>query len=215
MMDAMSMLQVKPSSTRFGSDEEASGPESRLIGALLAGLDWIAEGVALHDHLGEVVFSNASARLLDEATIESRASLTTAIQAACRRDERRLVELCVHGDPHFVTIAPVAFAATRWALVVHGRREICSPIELQMFSSRLGLTPAESQVLQRLSEGLRPAEIATANGVAITTVLSQVAALRAKTSTTSMQQMLRRVSRLPTMRARVESRPMAARPVSV
>jgi DNA-binding CsgD family transcriptional regulator len=72
---------------------------------------------------------------------------------------------------------------------------------MQLFASSSGLTPAESRVLARLSRGMRPAQIAREHAVSLTTVQSQVAALRSKTQCASAMDLLAFLARLPALRA--------------
>jgi DNA-binding CsgD family transcriptional regulator len=177
----------------------ADDDDATLIDLLLAGLEGSAQGVALFDSGYRLVYCNGSARVTLGAAQRSAAWMD-ALRHVCQLGRRYLLEVQDGGRPRFAVLAPVEFNSRRWAFVMLGRDELCGTLELQMFASRHRLTLAESQVLHKLSLGLKPAEIATAHGVALSTVMTQVAALRAKTLSTSVRHLLCTLSRLPALR---------------
>jgi DNA-binding CsgD family transcriptional regulator len=84
-------------------------------------------------------------------------------------------------------------------LLVFGKRRLCESLSTDWFARERGLTWAETRVLQGLTSGLRPIEIAQRQGVALSTVRSQVRSLRAKTGAASIGALLGQVSSLPPM----------------
>lgn len=84
-------------------------------------------------------------------------------------------------------------------LLVLGKRKLCESLSADWFARERGLTGAETRVLQGLCTGLKPSEIAARQGVALSTVRTQVRSLRSKTGTPSIRELLRQVSTLPPM----------------
>jgi DNA-binding CsgD family transcriptional regulator len=180
---------------------------------LLAGLDGFANGIALFDEHSHLVYANAAARtflsLADwenvggavrSPKLDERSAWGAALGQACRFGRHQLVDLTSPEGTVFAAVVPVAVDGQHLAFVTFGRHDLCGSLELQLFASRFGLTGAENQVLGKLSTGLRPAEIADAHGVAVSTVLTQVASIRAKTVTSSIKQLLCMLSRMPPLR---------------
>ena len=87
------------------------------------------------------------------------------------------------------------------AFGAHGQASRVSPAEIQFaaFAREHQLTAAEQQVLQSLCAGLQPQEIAQRHGVAISTVRTQIASVRAKTATESIRDLVAMVAQLPPM----------------
>lgn len=201
---------VHPAAVRRGGDACDALP----VGALLAALESVALGVALLDDEMRLVYANAAARTLLAAcglaivAMELRcadgatqAAWLAAVRDACRRDQRQLVDVGLRGRQRPVAVVPLTVAdGRRWAGVIVGRDELCGPLELQMFASRHRLTHAEGEVLRKLALGSRAADIAAAHGVALSTVLTQVAALRSKTLASSVRDVLAMLARLPPLR---------------
>ncbi|KQP35294.1 hypothetical protein ASF44_18240 [Pseudorhodoferax sp. Leaf274] len=104
-----------------------------------------------------------------------------------------------------VVLSPLALPQAQLAFAVFGRDELCGSVELQMFALRYQLTPAETAVLRQLCRGLNAAAIAQDHGVARTTVLTQIAAIRAKTQSSSVRSLLDALARMPPVRALVPS----------
>jgi DNA-binding CsgD family transcriptional regulator len=180
---------------------------------LLAGLDGSAHGVAILDDVSRIIYSNSMARTtlakagwtMDRGLLRSgRApecdAWNEALYQVCHRGRHQLFELSAPEGCRFAALVPVVVKGSRRAFVTLGRHELCGGIELQLFASRCGLTYAEGQVLCQLVRGLRSAEIASAHGVTLSTVLTQVAAIRGKTMSSSVRQLLSTLSRMPPLR---------------
>jgi DNA-binding CsgD family transcriptional regulator len=82
-------------------------------------------------------------------------------------------------------------------MLVLGRHQVCSELTVFWYARSFGLTQAESLVLQGLCKGLGPNDIAAAHSVAISTVRTQLAAIRAKTQTASLRDLVNQVACLP------------------
>jgi DNA-binding CsgD family transcriptional regulator len=78
-----------------------------------------------------------------------------------------------------------------------GKRQMCGGLGVHWFARNHGLTLAETRVLEALSEGLQPSEIATRHGVGISTIRSQIGSIRSKTHSDSIGALVRQVAVLP------------------
>lgn len=184
---------------------------STLHTALQAGLDRLAHGVALLDAAGTVRFANTSARSLwsrlgwapraDGAPLRLPACWAHALVQVCAKGKRELLRVGMPDESTIsVVLSPLAMAQEQLAFAVFGRDELCGSVELQMFALRHQLTHAETTVLRQLCRGLNAAGIARDHGVARTTVLTQIAAIRAKTQSTSVRGLLDALARMPPVR---------------
>jgi DNA-binding CsgD family transcriptional regulator len=192
-------------------EASAPAPPAAPDWALLA-IDRLAQGVALLNPSCTVYFANAAARnavaragwslgdkRLHCPVAADRRAWTDALLQVCVQGKHRLLELKTAGGSSSicVSLAPLQVGDQSLAVATFEREDLCGPLELQLFSASHGLTLAENQVLQRLCQGQRPAQIAREHGVAHTTVLTQVAAIRIKTRRSSVQALLHKLSRLP------------------
>lgn len=184
---------------------------------LMEGLDCLAHGVALLDADSSVVYANVAARSLfeqagwqiacDGVLRNPRASVDeswrVALRQASLQGRRQLVELMSDDGAQYVALTPVVVGGVARIFVTGGRRELCGQPELQLYATQRGLTGAENQVLSKLAVGLKPAQIAQAHGVALSTILTQVAAVRQKTMAASIRHLQGIVARLPPLRPRM------------
>jgi DNA-binding CsgD family transcriptional regulator len=123
---------------------------------------------------------------------------------ASQRGLRRLLTL---GDgEHRVSVSVVplpctegesASAAGQTTLLVLGKRQLCAQRAVQGFARSMALTPTETRVLELLCRGVRPTEIATRQGVAVSTVRTQIGSIRGKTGAGSIRELVRQVALLP------------------
>lgn len=184
----------------------ASAAAEDLGATLAAGLDRLAHGVAVVDSCGRTLFTNASARMLlarlgcSGNVLErspSAADWAGALQRVCRRGRRELLTFSVQAGSCTALLSPLGKPPEGLAFVLFGRDELCGSVELQMFALRHQLTPAETQVLRHLCRGLKANDIARDHGVSRTTVLTQIAAIRTKTGSGSVRDLLATLARLP------------------
>ncbi len=184
--------------------------QATLHRALLAGLDRLSHGVALLDVHGRIHYANAVAtsqleRMARPGSSGVRPGLGTEWGPALRR-------VCVCGRRELLTgsslppgttavLTPMAMDGEDMAFVVFGRVELCGNVELQMFALRYQLTHAETMVLRQLVAGRAAAAIASAHGVARTTVLTQIASIRSKTQCASVRTLLGMLARMPPVQA--------------
>jgi hypothetical protein len=184
------------------------------VAPLLAGLDGLAHGVAVLDVSGHVKYANAAARSQMaemgwgtdapqvSAMVAARAGQwLDALHRVCRRGLRELLHVPQGEGFGYAALAPVLVGDGSFAFVTFGRNELCGAVELQMFARHCGLTSTESMVLCHLCHGLTAVQIAKAHGVALCTVLSQIAAIRSKTLFKSVRELLDSLSRMPPLMA--------------
>lgn len=137
-------------------------------------------------------------------------ALAQAIQGALARGLRKLVALgsqpasrvsvavMAVGAQGRTGDAPGTDAAGQGSvLLVMGKRRVGGDLSLYWFARHHGLTQTEASVLQALCNGQGPNEIAREHGVAISTVRTQLAAIRAKTGAPTLRCLVNEVACLP------------------
>ncbi len=133
--------------------------------------------------------------------------LQRALRDAQALGLRRLVVLGALASQISVAVVPVGEdgldAGETAVLLMFGKRRLCESLSADWFARERGLTGAESRVLQGLSSGLRPKEIAQRQGVAVSTVRTHLRSLRGKTGAPSIRALIHQVSVLPPIVARL------------
>jgi DNA-binding CsgD family transcriptional regulator len=179
-------------------------------------LDEIDYGMLLVDECSHVLHMNHAARVaLDDqhplqlVGRELRArrvldvlALREALQGACQRGLRRLILLGDEQHRVAMSVVPLSQPGDPCPLatqLVFGKRAAAAELSAQWFARSNGLTQAETRVLQALTEGLHPNDIAVRFGVGIATIRSQIGCIRAKTHADSIGALLRQVAALPPM----------------
>ena len=196
------------------------GPERRSAASqgsrwLALMLDEIDYGMLLLADGGQVMHVNHAARaeLDDEHPLqlqgrELRARLAQELMPlqdalnAARRGLRRLVTLGESDQPFTMAVVPLgamAGGAQQATLLLLGKKKVCESLSVQWFARSHALTPTETRVLEGLCHGLDPREVAESHGVGLATVRTQIGSIRAKTSTESIRDLVRRVAVLPPM----------------
>lgn len=193
------------------------GPERRRSGGGAErwwrhALDEIDLGLCLVGESGAVRYANYAARsqLGHQAALQL---LDGQLQAPLRNDQTRLEQaiaeaqqrglrhlICLgQGEQRLaVSVLPMQEGnGTPLALLVLGKRHLCGTLPMLAFAREHQLTGAEQQVLTALCEGLPPQQIAQRHGVAISTVRTQIASVRAKTATESIRELVALVAQLP------------------
>jgi len=94
-------------------------------------------------------------------------------------------------------------------LVTFGLREPSDQLSIHFFARACGLSPAESEVVRRIAEGLSPKEIAREHAVALSTIRTQLRIVRTKTGARNITELVRAVGCLPPMMP-VDGSPMRA-----
>lgn len=118
---------------------------------------------------------------------------------------RSLIRLRMHGgsSPHhelLVIVAPLSSAEPDSAPLITlqlERSALIDPSVLALVAQSYELTPCEERVLGLLCEGQDAAEIALSLNVAVSTIRSHVMAIRTKTATNSVRQLVQRMACLP------------------
>ena len=140
--------------------------------------------------------------LLDEAAFpQGYGEENDFCQRASHRGLRHLICLGRGAGRLSLSVLPLqdGLGRTAQALLVLGKRNLCGELPMLAFAREHQLTAAEQQVLQALCAGLQPQEIAQRHGVAISTVRTQIASVRAKTATESIRDLVAMVAQLPPM----------------
>lgn len=197
----------------------ASGPEA----AFGAVLDALGLGIALVNDALVVRYANrAAGQWLDGAdqpaggglAVDMSPSQRWQLMGAVRRASKggwSMVMVGQAGCTRPVGIAPLlsdrAWRDVVAVLVLSGHSQLAG-LSLQFFCQMHRLTHAEIQILTALSDGLTPEQIAQKGGVALSTVRSQIAAIRSKTQTSSIRHLLRLVSSLPPLMGAALSTPL-------
>lgn len=208
---------IRPRTTLAPSPTAPPALEPAFAAPLLlqALLDGLPQSLAVLDAAGGLAFWNAAARerltaagwtvaerCLRPPRAAERDALAQAVACACTQRHLQLLAVPLQQHRGHVAVAPVEVQGRTWAMLVLDREGLCGSIELQLFSSSIGLTHAETRVLARLAQGARPAQIAREFGVLPSTVRSQAAALRAKANCASIAELLLRLALLPGLQAR-------------
>lgn len=221
MYDLMSANEASTAQPRPGPLPTAGGtpcpiaadPACHVAGAatLLAGaLDEVDIGVALLDVDAQALHVNHRARqiLRDDHALQLRglrlcardprdlARLHDALRETALRGLRRLLALGDAGARQLVALVPVQPGV---AALLLGRAQVCEDLSVQCFARTHQLTAAETRVLAALGRGVPPSGIAREQGVKLSTVRTQIAALRDKTGAASITDLVRMVAALPPM----------------
>ena len=174
--------------------------------------DEIELGLIVCDGHGLLRFANqAASRELGSASLLLRSDgrlrqaagtsgdLPGALRQAAQRARRSLVRLGHGGDRLMVSVLPFgpAQAGGQHVLVMLGRRQPCSELGLEMLAVSYGLTLAERRVLGALVREASPREIAAQNSVALSTIRTQIQAIRVKLGARNVEGLLLRAAEVP------------------
>ena len=121
--------------------------------------------------------------------------------AAAQRGLRKLVTLGEGEQRVCVSVVPLTGTRAEGGalpiLLVLGKRQFCQQLSVRAWARAMGLTDAETRVLEALCGGVRPAEIASRAGVKIATGRTQIGTARAKTGARSIRELVSMVAVLP------------------
>ncbi len=183
---------------------------------LLAALDALDTGVMVCDMRGRLLVHNHAAGrelaaggllslspegLLDVAGGTGLLALRRAVHGAASVQSHHLVPLRHGTQCLMLAVQPLRCdegGAPR-VLLLTGRRGLCPDLAVHHLGRVYALTPAESSVLSCLLAGVRIVDMAQARGVKLSTVRTQVAALRAKMGVQRVDDITRLVAELPPM----------------
>jgi DNA-binding CsgD family transcriptional regulator len=158
------------------------------------------------NHAGRLELESEHPLVIESGQLRVRAQedllpLQEALEGASRRGLRRLLTLGAEGQRCAVSVVPLSTGpdddANSGCLLVLGKSQFCGSLAVQGFARAHKLSPGEVQVLLALCDGAVPSEIAEAHGVAISTIRTQIASLRAKTRAPSIRDLVRQVAVLP------------------
>jgi DNA-binding CsgD family transcriptional regulator len=116
------------------------------------------------------------------------------------------------GTTGAANVATPARRSPAYALLAFPKQQACDSTTVTLFAREQGLTGAEGRVLMMMCQGLRAHEIAIHLGVQISTVRSQMRAIRVKTASASVRKLLDRVSVLPSMARHLSEQPQSQQP---
>lgn len=183
---------------------------------LEACMDEIDYGVMIVSATGKLLFANhaartelhtdqvlgiAEGRLLAQGQGNAQA-LAAGLRCAADKSLRRSMTMEHDGNRIAVAIVPLPAQAADdepKALLMLGKRQVCERLSMQWFASGYGLTPTEASVLTALAAGGTPTQIAADHGVALSTVRTQIASIRDKTSCGGIRELLLKLAQLPPM----------------
>lgn len=218
-MPARSGASATSPPTAYAHQPSASAsavPASALHDALVAMLDAVDYGALVLDAQAGVQFANRAAqqalRQPNGTLLQPRHQLLTrnparqpelveACHDAALRRLRTLLLLDRRAPDACIAVLP---GPVGMALMLLARPGLCEPLSSQGYAQRHGLTLAEAAVLSALSEGQQPAQIARRHGVALSTVRSQIQAIRHKTGARRIQDLVSRVAVLPPLRGALQ-----------
>jgi len=185
-------------------------------------LDALDVGVLVSDEHGGLMHANAAGeqalahstllclveRRLSTPHVDQQALLLQAIRAAAG-GRHQLLQLQAGADRLSLSVQPLDGPAgeARQALLLLGRRCADPGLGVTMLCQLHDLTSAEQRVLTGLLQGQRVSELAAQHGVKVSTVRTQVAALRAKLGVSRMDEALLMAAELPPMVSALRRRP--------
>lgn len=229
----------RPSWSAVTRSLDYRGPERRSGAALMArlmvlALDEIDYGLVVVGDDSTVLHANHAAKVeldgqhplqFDGRQLRARdgrdqVQLNEALHGAGRRGLRRLLSLGDGSARAVVSVVPLPAgeSGSSATLLVLGKSQVCGALSVQGYARAHKLSPGEEQVLAALCQGDSPADIAKNNGVAISTVRTQIANIRAKTGTDSIRSLIHEVAVLPplvgALRHSAESRPAGDSPLA-
>ena len=239
MFDSVISHPTPVSSPRYANALHYNGPErraaSQALGMCLSGmLDEIDYGMLLVSADAQVLYLNHAARLeldhehplqmlgcaLRAQRPQDVAPLYDAL-AAAQRGLRKLLTLGSGEHRVCVSVLPLPAAAGArqqdhepQVLLVMGKRQVCAQLSVEGFAKSMGLTSAETRVLVLLCAGERPTRIALLQRVAVSTIRTQIGAIRSKTGAASISELVRQVAVLPPMVSALRSSAVFDRPRS-
>lgn len=223
---------IMPSATEPPVIERRRGPE-RLLGERFAFLlDQIDYGMLVVVDGHRVGYANQAARVAlagrhplsllgdDVGAIMpgDAATLRKALDSA-RRGLRSLLVLGSGDLVAGVAVVPLQPVGEHGGdggtpgevLLVIGRNSMWDDLSAQWYARLHGLTGTETQVLSLLCNGVLPSAIARLQGVAVSTIRTQIGSIRAKTGAPTVGAVLRKIAVLPPLVCPMRPAPAAAR----
>lgn len=209
----MNLAIHEKSPPSFGAGTVAP-PDALLAGMLARVLDEIDHGLVLVDLTGRILHSNHPARreLAAERALRNADGMLCAGQPAwqarirqalrdAERGCRSIVELEHASEPLSLAFIPLeprdTGAEIDTVLIMCSRAAGCEMLTMQMFARAKQLTRAEQNVLAQLCAGHGAEEIAGLQGICLSTVRTHIKNVRQKTGSSSIREVVHRVTRMP------------------
>ena len=170
----------------------ACGPSGELYHANVAARRELCDARVLHLAQGRVGCAG-----------DCRDNWIAALHGAAVRMRSSLVSLSEGRERLMAALMPVRVGRfeTPAAVVLMGRRAVCSPLGLEMLANSHGLTSAERRVLRALIDSSTAREIAESHGVTVATIRTQIQAVRDKLGVRSIDALLLRAAEVPPITA--------------
>lgn len=212
-MDSQSSEQADEREVGGAADQEVGGALSPAR-VLLRVLDEVDYPLLVVDQTGHIKHANHLARYELDRGQCIKISQDGVLQAQCAeqvtkfneglaravRGYRHQTELR-NGNNHltvaFIPVNHAMEASPDTVLVACSKRQLCEPLSLGFYARQHSLTRAEENVLKLLASGVSPEQIAQEQGIAISTVRTQIGNIRTKTNTHSVRELMYKVFSLP------------------
>lgn len=193
------------------------GPQGLEQALLMRVMDEIDYGVLVIDAQGRLRHANHLARheLGSQRLVMSQGGMLLGVNTELSEQIQQALELSLRGQRRllllkneaktqhlsmaFVPLTHPLESDAPTVLVLLQRQNACENVSVRMFARAQNLSPSEEVVMMALCRGLSIPEIAQENGVAQSTVRSQIKALREKTGSASIRHLLQRINSLPPM----------------
>lgn len=186
----------------------SQGAFGALAGAILDEIDYpvllVTEELHLQhgNRIARTLLARRDPFLLEAGQLQLRSEgqqmqLRRAVDAAVQRGRRGLIAPRVdRGFLPSLAVLP-AGPGSKLALLILAKPALCQGLTLQAYAREHGLTEGEREVLGALCAGHSPEEIAQQRQVALSTVRTQIGAIRAKTGARDIGALVRSMSVLP------------------
>ena len=213
-----------PVTTVAGAASVDAGPQKLCLSAacLASLLDELDTGVVVCDPQGHALLVNEAARremadggvlhltpdgLVDVLGGPDQQALRRAVHGAAWERRHQLLPLRVGGRLLLAGVQPLRGTPAHQpcALLLLGRRCLGADLAVHRLGGLYDLTDAEKAVLTSLLAGTRVGALARLRGVAVSTVRTQVAALRAKFGVRRVDDLTRLAAELPPMMSALRS----------
>ena len=218
--------QAAAAPSPWGAPAAAADPGAQkhcLPAACLASLlDELDTGVMVCDPFGRALLVNEAARremagggvlhlsadgAVGTPTGPGQQALQRAVHGAAWERRHQLLALRHGGRVLLVGVQPLRGTSVHQpcALLLLGRNHLGTDLAVQRLGGLYDLTGAEKEVLASLLAGTRVSALARLRGVAVSTVRTQVAALRAKFGVRRVDDLTRLAAELPPMMGALRS----------
>lgn len=208
-------------SNRFEGRTVVARDSAFEAGLLLRMMDEVDHGMLVIDGDGALRHANHLARfemaqsrfimshgqLLLGSTTQFSQQIEQATKQALK-GHRQLVSLQSDDRELSLAFVPLSHALESDAptvLVMLSRQNVCENLAVRMYARANHLSPSEEAVLIALCKGYTIPEIAEEHRVAVSTVRTQIKALRTKTGCTSIRMIMLRVNSLPPVMSALRS----------